>query len=259
VVECGDDADDKEVGAWAYAEDSGHEWQTEAAEAFLETLPSGFTKRPLKTGEDVKEDDFEKASVEGHDWVEPSGVDTVDFAWFGGHGDPDRLIFLLTDTDEDGEHPSEVHYSEAEWGDKDLEWIFLYSCRVLQQETRIRWDSAFNNRLHGICGFHSIAWSWDWPSGSGYNLGWVTAFYLKGGDNIFRAWYTATRCSLDLGYAAMYRGCVWAQGVGIVDDYGSEHLPGYNGGMYDDPDYSQTGGHGEDFWFGKIYNKWSCE
>jgi len=33
-----------------------------------------------------------------------------------------------------GGYPYQVHYTEAEWGDGDLEWIVICACRVLERE-----------------------------------------------------------------------------------------------------------------------------
>jgi len=118
-----DDADQKEVGVeWVeiYYSGTNLTWQNEAAEGFYNRLGEiGWTKR-FDYGNDLAwESDFEKSAVGGKDYL---FIDTVDFAWFGGHGDSVEFAFS-TNRDGDGVYPYVVYYPEACWGDLDLEWI----------------------------------------------------------------------------------------------------------------------------------------
>lgn len=83
-------------------------------------------------------------------------------------------------------HPITLHMMKFGGGDKDLEWMFLSSCEVLKEETSYRWIPAFNNKLHGICGFHSIAVDVD-------DLGKFFAIFLTDYNwTIGRSWLEAT-------------------------------------------------------------------
>lgn len=98
-------------------------------------------------------------------------IDAADFALFAGHGNPFGFAFA-TNTDGDGIYPSRVHYSEVEWGDRDLEWIVIVACQVLNEtaypSVKDRWKPAFKG-LHAIFGFHSSAY--DVPL---YEIGYTT-------------------------------------------------------------------------------------
>jgi hypothetical protein len=156
-----DDADQKEVGVeWVenYSSDP-LKWTSEAAEGFYSRLGEiGWTKR-FDFGDDLAwESDFEKSAVGGSDYLY---IDTVDFAWFGGHGDSAEFMFS-TNHDGDGAYPCVVHYTEASWGDLDLEWVVISACQVLQWQAPLgnvfdRWAWPVFKGLHAIFGFDSNA------------------------------------------------------------------------------------------------------
>jgi len=108
---------------------------------------------------DFKDDDFE-----GMDYLM---ADDVDIVYYEGHGSPRRVFFcgpynkLIKGGEKvDWWSPSDDHYlsySDAVWGDDDLEWIVLYSCGVLHDGTWPVWESAFDG-LHLILGFATTAY-----------------------------------------------------------------------------------------------------
>jgi len=188
-----DDSNHKEVGI-EWVEDYSNNpdfndlnYCKEDAEGFYNKLKNnGFTGKWNYGDRNAKEKHFEKSGVNGQD---SSYADDVDFVYFAGHGTPPAFHF---GTNQDGDGQSYirmVHYTEADWGDKDLEWIFIAACRVLQAYPT-RWDPAFHSpkTLHGITGFHTGA------DDNPY-LGDYFATYLLGGSSIINAWRNATKLS----------------------------------------------------------------
>ena len=102
--------------------------------------------------------DFEKSAVGGYDY---NYIDDVDFAYFSGHGYYDYFPFNV-DAD-NNDYDWRVHNTEVSWGDKDLEWIVISSCVVLNhnpqgyQNVIKRWGRDVFHGLHAILGFHSCA------------------------------------------------------------------------------------------------------
>lgn len=76
-------------------------------------------------------------------------------------------------------------------GDLDLEWAFLKACNVLYEPFINDLDSAFNNGLHGICGFHST--SVNTPTFGELFAKYLTGQYLGGPRCIGDAWKLAAR------------------------------------------------------------------
>ena len=130
-----------------------------------------------------------------------------------------------------------LHYSEAEWGDEDLEWIFLSACECLAESSYYKWKSAFKG-LHGITGF-------DTEVVDSESLGEIFATYLTGEASIGYAWQVATKedPAQDSYYwpvwAAIYRVVVYARGGWLVHDYYYDYLPGYGSGIHTDPTFYQ--------------------
>ncbi len=200
------------------------------SEGFYDTLyEKGWTRR-FNWGDDgAFERDFEKESVGGWDyWY----IDDVDFAWFYGHGNP-YAFYFGTDHDGDGINTYRVHYTEAEWGDKDLEWIVIIACSILKQsEGGIsvfdRWGWPVFKGLHTILGFASTAYDKPfgyWPyerAGRRYVL-YMTD---EGPRTITQGWVkTTVEWQDDRVWGAYLSTCT------NVEDY----LPGY-GTVYPDED-----------------------
>ena len=189
-----DDANDTEVGVeWVneypdwigddlFASDDSAEW-------FYNILGEdlGWT-RVFDWGDgQAWEGDFEKPSVGGWDY---GYVDNVDFAFFCGHGSSSAFWFGV-DMDGDDSYTYQVHYSEAEWGDKDLEWIVFDACKVLREDNVFtRWSSAFKG-LHGMFGFHTTAYQYKTPLQQWMD-GQRFAEHLRDGKTIGDSWVNAT-------------------------------------------------------------------
>lgn len=112
---------------------------------------NSITERFSWSGTNAWEQDF-KATTDS-DWV-----DNTDITLYVGHGDGDGFTF------EDTTHTDDkLDYNDADgdWGDKDLEWLALYSCQVLEETwggmNRFdRWAQEFDG-LHLLLGFETNA------------------------------------------------------------------------------------------------------
>jgi hypothetical protein len=236
-----DDSDNREIGVWwvnNYHDTDSNLSNTQLdAEGFYNILGTrGFTRRFDNGDDNAWESHFEKASVGGQD---SNFVDDVDFVYFSGHGDPNAFYFG-TNHDGDGSYTFQVHYSEADWGDRDLEWIFIPACEVLQSYPT-RWNPAFHTprALHGITGFHTNVWDSD-------QLGTRFAMYLTDlALSIKEAWRQATQrdpYQTPDNVAAIY--AVWYHYYAhptADKHYWNEHLPGIGSGMYSDPPPPKSG------------------
>lgn len=234
-----DDGNNKEIGVWwvnDYSDNPSCGDLTESdddAEGFYNTLGSkGFTKSFDYGDNNAWENHFEKSAVGGSD---SSYADTVDFVYFSGHGSWNAFHFGIN-KDSDGSYTRKVHYSESQWGDKDLEWIFISACQVLKHEYWNYWKPAFNENpkiLHGMTGFHTV--ELETP-----NLGTYFAEYLTnpnwGGPYCIKdAWQKATKNAFDDSEIEAAICAVWIYNFGIYVKYWEEYLPGYGSGMMSDP------------------------
>lgn len=155
---------------------------------FLDALYAlGWTQRLRYVNDGAWESDFERSGVGGYDYLY---IDTVDFAYFAGHGLPDAFYFG-TNHDADGSYPYRVHYSEANWGDLDLEWIVIKACLVLAYQPSgypviwYRWGFPVFKGLHAIFGFSTVAQD-------NSTTGHYFVYYLYLGNRFVDAWHSAT-------------------------------------------------------------------
>ena len=109
------------------------------------------------------------------DW---NRIDGVDIALFAGHAQ-DWGVKLGTD-------PLRwVYYSLSEWGDNDLEWIFLHGCYSTKTPSKFKGTPNWAmNGVHLVCGFYSEGWD---VQDDGYNL----ANYLVAGQTVKNSWFKA--------------------------------------------------------------------
>jgi len=163
----GDDANNMEVGVeWVneYHGTMDDLWASDdSAEWFYNILGEdlGWTRVFDRGNGDAWEMDFETPTVGGRDY---DYADNVDFAFFCGHGYFDGFYFG-TPHDGDGYNPYHLDYTEAKWGDKDLEWIAIDACLVLYEGGVYQtWGPVFNG-LHAMFGFATIArqYARGWP------------------------------------------------------------------------------------------------
>lgn len=125
------------------------------------------------------EEDFKAVSQGGTDYLY---VDDVDLVMFVGHGDPSKLHFA--DDTHDDEY---LEYTEALWGDKDLEWMFLQSCKTLEDDDAsppYKSSGHFAqalNRAHLICGAEDEMHDRD--------LGTYIGAYLTCSYSVLESWF----------------------------------------------------------------------
>ena len=107
------------------------------------------------TGMNAWERDFRESSSpqNGND---SNYIDNVDLGWYTGHGSPGSFTFDNATKDDGNIVPN-----DARWGNRDLEWLQLESCNVLQFDsggTPIwdRWAKTFDG-LHLLNGFQTTA------------------------------------------------------------------------------------------------------
>lgn len=145
------------------------------AEGFYNTLSA---TRRFQWGDDLAWDrDFEQqgagSPASGTDTI---WADNVDMVFFSGHGSPSGFIFGVKTDD------AKVKPTEVRWGDKELEWIALDACNVLEANGVFsRWGWPVFKGLHYILGFHTT-------TGDEPDRGRLLAQYLNNGETMRRAW-----------------------------------------------------------------------
>jgi hypothetical protein len=90
--------------------------------------------------------DFKDSAAGGQD---VSFADSVDFTFYTGHAN--NVGFLFCSNVSDGF----LHFSDAHWGDTNLEWLLIAACGPLQDDAgawRARWSGAFDG-LHLLLGY----------------------------------------------------------------------------------------------------------
>lgn len=151
------------------------------AEGFYNTI-SGT--RRFNWGDDLAwDEDFEQSGkgspTAGTDTV---WADDVDFVFFSGHGSPSGFLFGVKRDD------AKAKPTEITWGDRELEWIALDACNVLERDGVFdRWGWPVFAGLHMILGFHTT-------TGDEPDRGRLLAQYLNAGWTVREAWI---RCCQD--------------------------------------------------------------
>jgi hypothetical protein len=174
------------------------------------------------TGTNAWERDFRDTATKSG--TDDTYVDNVDLAWYTGHGNPGMFTFDNS-TQDDGS----IVPSDARWGDRDLEWMQLESCNVLQffdgANTPIwsRWSQVFDG-LHLLNGFQTTASCVSVSLGTAgrfsfylfpWSVGPVTLPQLK----VRQAWAQMARDLEPSGKQYVSMGVFGAGGVTNYDDY----------------------------------------
>ena len=231
-----DDANKREVGV---------EWVEDFTACSQATLPGdknsatsfynilgskGWTKRFNWGNAEAYEKDYEKKSVGGWDYLPTNGnyniyagADTVDFAFYAGHGEPTAFWFG-TPNDGDGSYTCRAHRSETSWGETDLDWIAIQSCNILQFNSPSgnvwsRWLPTFKG-LHQILSYDTTEYTYNvgdrfafWMTKSWYQWPW-----FAGKKNIRNAWFRANQDEQP--------SSVWSAVLGTAKGW-NDWLPGY--------------------------------
>ena len=157
---------------------------------FYNTLGAGGWNKKFAWGNyNAWENDWKRAALGGH---ENNWVDSVDFAFFSGHGGGtgtayDALwgrnlsspIFMGTH-DNAYLTPGEAYRS---YGDNDLEWAAFSACLILDDGSYPYWASTFYG-MHGILGFKTVMWD--------VNIGTPLAQRIRWGWPMYQAWFGAS-------------------------------------------------------------------
>ena len=128
------------------------------------TNVAGFNNRMSSAGVPVQftwldanawEDDWKDPSLGGHD---SDWVDDVDMAYWQGHGWPFGFSFSGCSSIDD----ASLVNTDARWGNRDAEWMSLFTCLVLAEEDGgqrwwQRWGPTFQG-LHQINSFHTVSY-----------------------------------------------------------------------------------------------------
>lgn len=137
---------------------------------------AGWTKRFAWGNGNAWEQDWKKVSAGG---TEPWNVDSVDLAYFAGHGNSNGFYFdSLVD-----DHGLTYNDCRLSWGNGDADWIGIAACNVLDNSHVGDWSYCMNG-LRLLMGFKTTMA--DKPHG--LYFGW----YLRLGYNFTQAWFRAT-------------------------------------------------------------------
>ncbi|MET0068317.1 MAG: DUF6345 domain-containing protein [Candidatus Thiodiazotropha sp.] len=178
-------------------------------QGFIDRMQSaGVIERFSWSGTLAWEQDFKAG--EDSNWI-----DNTDITFYTGHGNGDRFTFEDT-THDDGA----LDYDDAteDWGDKDLEWLALLSCQVLEDDwagmSRFdRWKQEFDG-LHLLMGFHTNAYAWMSFSGE------FADNMLKSSPMTVRtAWFEAVDSDQPSGVVPVVMGVLDVNGMSNVNDY----------------------------------------
>ena len=88
-----------------------------------------------------------------------SYADSVDFAFWCGHGTavsetPRALRFFVDLVGGQKQPPDKLLWSEIDWGDKDLDWVVLNTCRFLAgTDDQLKQMVSDTRGVHLICGY----------------------------------------------------------------------------------------------------------
>ncbi|MFZ2634419.1 MAG: DUF6345 domain-containing protein [Desulfosalsimonadaceae bacterium] len=150
-------------------------------------------------------------------------IDDVDLALYSGHGGSTGFWFPTWNDD------TFVGYGDVDWGDRQLEWIIIDACAVLNDSNGLvynKWAWPVFEGLHYILGYSSITTDVD-------TRGEDFIDYAMGSNYPVRnAWITATQISENNTTAAYLRA-----DDNNTDTY-NDHLWGF-GYTSDDPDRAQ--------------------
>ena len=148
------------------------------AEGFYNTLSA---TRQFAWGDDLAWDqDFEQQNVGSPAaGTDTTWADDVDMVFFSGHGSPSDFLFGKKIDD------AKAKPSEIKWGNRDLEWIALDACNVLERDGVFdRWGWPVFKGLHIMLGFHTT-------TSDEADRGRILAQYLNAGNTVREAWIKA--------------------------------------------------------------------
>ncbi|RME85507.1 MAG: hypothetical protein D6775_02625 [Caldilineae bacterium] len=139
-----------------------------------------WTRRFVFANGAAWEQDWKRADAPGGG-TENLYVDTVDLAYFAGHGWTGGFLFGVGGRDHDDPY---LTYGDARhaWGDRDLDWVGLAACNVLADAHRRDWANTMQG-LRLLMGF--VTTMADVPHGE--KLG----RYIRLNHTMTQAWFRA--------------------------------------------------------------------
>ncbi|WP_293676557.1 DUF6345 domain-containing protein [uncultured Phenylobacterium sp.] len=145
------------------------------AEGFYNTLSA---TRSFNAGHDLAWDQDFKTQGAGSpaSGADPNLADNVDMVSFSGHGGAGGSLFGKS---------ADAKPGEIRWGDRELEYIVLDACNVLEEKGVFgRWGWPVFKGLHYILGFHTT-------TSAEADRGRILAQYLNAGNTVRQAWIKA--------------------------------------------------------------------
>ena len=125
------------------------------------------------------EEDWKRTAAGG---TNNSYADTVDLAYFTGHGYSDGIVFGVGGNTHDDAYLTTADCKLA-WGDKDVEWVGLSSCLSMETpQSRQNWAWCMNG-AHLILGFETVM--------GDVNHGDYFGYYICQGWTMTQAWFKA--------------------------------------------------------------------
>lgn len=116
-------------------------------DGLLKSFRAGGVEHRFNWGElRAWEVDFKDPALGGQD---ASFADSVDLTFYTGHANGVGFMFCSAMSDRF------LHFSDAHWGNSNLEWMVVAACGPLQDDAggwRLRWSSAFDG-LHLLLGY----------------------------------------------------------------------------------------------------------
>jgi hypothetical protein len=164
------------------------------------------------------EEDFKKAEFGGTD---SSWVDDVDFVVYSGHGSPTGFYF--NNDHDDRKLRGTKNWHDAEWRNRDLEWIVLNACEVLTEyDDHGNWAERWA-RGGVFKGLHLLL-GWDSKATDNPDRGRIFAEYMVDANFLIKdAWFKACDETSPSGRVAVV--------IGVIDEgynaLGEDHLWGH--------------------------------
>ena len=173
---------------------------------------SGVTRRFFWTGNSAWEQDFKSPN-------DSAWIDNTDITLYTGHGWSGGFTF-------NGNHQDtaiDTNDATGDWGDKDLEWLALYSCQVLKLDSTTsvvgRWGQEFDG-LHILLGFHTnAAANMGFTGEFAHNMLRNPFLWWNNPMKVRVAWFDATDSHQPNGRVAVAMGPIRSGNVSNFNDY----------------------------------------
>jgi hypothetical protein len=132
-----------DVGAEYIGVSQGLNGSQANATGFVNTMSANGVPSQFLWGDYAAwERDFKDPSKNGND---SNWVDDVDMTFYTGHADGNGFTFPGNNDD------GALHYNDAAWGNRDLEWLVIAACGPLQLESNgLRWHQRWGPAFRGL-------------------------------------------------------------------------------------------------------------